>query len=391
MARRILLHSGWDTHNLGDVGHTPGALRLLEQYLPGVPVTLWLHAASPEVEAMLQSRFPGVTIVQGEIADGQVRGEALAKAFADAGLFIRASGMGWPFESFDFCRARGLPYGVIGHSFEDGFPYGNPALVDTLSAAAFIYPRESNTLETLRRAGVTTPRLAFVPDTCLATDIRDDAAGEAFLRHHGLTAGEFLTFHLRTYTPKFPGQDGGRLNPLHPIAENQALDESRAAAFREVLTGWIRQTGLPALLALEVRKEHAHNLQLVVAPLPDDVRARVVVPETFWTMDLAAAVLARARVVLCHEPHTPLLALANGVPVLHAYTEDHGPKWRMFNDFGLPEALVSLDRVPPAGLLQALLTLSAEGPTARERIRLALEMAHLRWSAALGPWARELA
>lgn len=38
---RILLRSSWQTVNIGDIGHTPGVIRLLEQYLPEAEVTLW--------------------------------------------------------------------------------------------------------------------------------------------------------------------------------------------------------------------------------------------------------------------------------------------------------------------------------------------------------------
>ena len=39
--RRILLRNAWQTVNIGDIGHTPGMLKLLEQYLPDAEVRLW--------------------------------------------------------------------------------------------------------------------------------------------------------------------------------------------------------------------------------------------------------------------------------------------------------------------------------------------------------------
>ena len=56
--KRILLYSGWATHNIGDVGHTPGTLRYLTQHLPGVHLTCWLRKSNPAVLAMLTKRFP---------------------------------------------------------------------------------------------------------------------------------------------------------------------------------------------------------------------------------------------------------------------------------------------------------------------------------------------
>ena len=63
--KTILIRSGWQTVNIGDIGHTPGTLRYLETYLPDVKVVLWLHKTTDDVTTMLQKRFPNVQIVQG--------------------------------------------------------------------------------------------------------------------------------------------------------------------------------------------------------------------------------------------------------------------------------------------------------------------------------------
>ncbi len=62
----ILLRSGWQTENIGDIAHTPGVLHLLEQHLPEVKVILWSNALENGVFAMLDRRFPDVEIVSGE-------------------------------------------------------------------------------------------------------------------------------------------------------------------------------------------------------------------------------------------------------------------------------------------------------------------------------------
>lgn len=45
--KSILLRSAWQTVNIGDIGHTHGVLRLLEQYLPDVEVKLWPFSSRP--------------------------------------------------------------------------------------------------------------------------------------------------------------------------------------------------------------------------------------------------------------------------------------------------------------------------------------------------------
>ena len=51
---RILLRSSWQTVNIGDIGHTPGVIRLLGEHLPEAEVTLWPSNVGNGVEEMLR-------------------------------------------------------------------------------------------------------------------------------------------------------------------------------------------------------------------------------------------------------------------------------------------------------------------------------------------------
>ncbi len=63
--QRILLRSGWQVVNIGDLCHTPGILALLERYLPGTEVRVWVsNDFTVEAAAMIKktlSQFPGGT------------------------------------------------------------------------------------------------------------------------------------------------------------------------------------------------------------------------------------------------------------------------------------------------------------------------------------------
>ena len=50
---RIVLRSSWQTVNIGDIGHTPGVLALLEKYLPEAEVRLWPSQVDNGVDEML--------------------------------------------------------------------------------------------------------------------------------------------------------------------------------------------------------------------------------------------------------------------------------------------------------------------------------------------------
>ena len=65
--KTIVLQSAWDTVNIGDIGHTPGTLRVIEEHLPEVNIVLWAMKLDDRVTAMLKARFPKVTILQGSL------------------------------------------------------------------------------------------------------------------------------------------------------------------------------------------------------------------------------------------------------------------------------------------------------------------------------------
>src|SRR6266571_8237765 len=82
--KTILLQSAWDTVNIGDIGHTPGTLRIIEQHLPDVTVILWAMKLDERVTAMLRARFPKVEILQGSLAGTTERDEQLRQAIGRA-------------------------------------------------------------------------------------------------------------------------------------------------------------------------------------------------------------------------------------------------------------------------------------------------------------------
>ena len=231
--KTIVLQSGWATHNIGDIGHTPGTLRVLEQHLPEVKVVLWAMQLDERVRAMLHTRFPNVEILQGNLAGKSAADEKLREAIRSADLYIRNSGMGQDTSFMQFCHTNGKPYGLFGQSYFPDMVEGKGAdeRKALLNGAAFIYTRETKSLAILKGAGLTTPILEFGPDGCLGIDVRDDARGLATMQKLGLEDRKFITLELRTHTPSHPGVDDKRpqkLNPLHPTPEMIADDDRRA-------------------------------------------------------------------------------------------------------------------------------------------------------------------
>lgn len=377
----ILLQSAWDTVNIGDIGHTPGTLRVIEEHLPEVKVMLWAMKLDDRVTAMLKARFPKVDILQGSLAGKSEKDVALQQAITKCDLFIRNSGMGQDVSFMQFCQKAGRPYGLFGQSYFPSMIEGKGAeeRIALLNAASFIYTRETKTLSILKNGGIKTPVLEFGPDGCLGIDIRDEVRGLTTMKKLGLEDRKFITIQLRTNTAKLPGVDDTRtpkLNPLHPSPEQIADDERRAAKYRELVTMWVKKTGHKVLIAPEVKKEMEHNKRLIFDKLPPEIQKNVVNLDYFWNSDEAASIFARAHTIVCHEPHSPIIALANGTPIIHTYSEFHSPKCWMFKDIGLGEWLLEMDETPVEKMAETLFAIDADYPAAQGKVKKAMAYVH---------------
>jgi hypothetical protein len=73
----IILRSSWQTVNIGDIGHTPGVIALLEKYLPDLKVLLWPTDVGDGVEEMIMKRFPKLTILKTDLEKENAMDEAV--------------------------------------------------------------------------------------------------------------------------------------------------------------------------------------------------------------------------------------------------------------------------------------------------------------------------
>ena len=149
-APRLLLRGSWQSVNIGDIGHTPGALGILSTYFPEAEISLWpgreLGHGSRE---MLMHAFRKLKILAGAAA--------ARAAWADTDLYVSGSGSGFPAsaDAMAFRKATGKPVGVLGVS------------LDPISGIGDGRDAEGGTLTDLRR------RALALPKTHLAADMRD--------------------------------------------------------------------------------------------------------------------------------------------------------------------------------------------------------------------------
>ena len=62
---RILLRSSWQSVNIGDIGHTPGAVALIQKYFPEAEITLWPGQLGHGSRELLTNGYPRLKIAEG--------------------------------------------------------------------------------------------------------------------------------------------------------------------------------------------------------------------------------------------------------------------------------------------------------------------------------------
>lgn len=377
---RVLLCSSWQNVNIGDIAHTPGALALLEEYLPGAEVTLWAYnPLTPGAEAMIRQRFPRVRIVTGAVSQGDAASnKELGDALEWADFFLHGSGpatLAWA-HAEEFMRRTGRPFGVFGTTY--GL-YGIPEKA-TLSRARFMYFRETVSLKAAQRDGVRAPIMGFTPDAAFAFAQRDDAKATAFLRENGLEDGQFLCCISRLrYTPFW--EIPSKKTPFDPVrhARNEEKKEQDHQPLRDAITAVVRQTAMKVLICPEDETQMRITRENLVEKLPDDVRKRIVWRKDFWLPDEALAVYVRSAGLFGSEMHSPIMCIGSGIPAIVCRWEEQSTKGYMWRDIGLGEWLFDMDKEEEArGVAAAVLAIAKDPVAARAKAARARDVVRAR-------------
>ncbi len=378
---RIVLRSSWQTVNIGDIGHTPGVLALLEKHLPQAQVRLWPSSVADGVREMLVRRFPKLDIVEGA--------DAIRAAMDECDFLLHGSGPSLV-AARDVVKWRertGKPYGVYGitqSSFSD-------EIVKLLSGAKFVFFRDSLSLQAAKDKGVRSPVMEFGPDGAFAVDVRDDAAAQAFLKANDLEEGKFLCVLSRLrFTPYW------KIKPNVPFSQvkhdrNEKMKEHDHAPLREAIVAVVRQTPLKILLCPEDASQMAVGKEMLYDPLPQDVKKRVVWREKYWLTDQAVSTYVRSAGIFGSEMHSPIMAVGNGVPAIVCRFAEQTSKGFMWRDIGLGEWLFDLDKeeeIP--GIVPAVLKMAKDPAAARAKAAKARQFVQQRQRETMAAVGRSL-
>ncbi len=346
---RIVLRSSWQTVNIGDIAHTPGVLHLLEQYLPDAEVRLWPTSVGNGVEEMLMKRFSKLKIIKGR--------EDILAAFAECDFLLHGSGPGFVAQKdvAKWHQETGKPYGIYCITFAST----DPEALQLLTAARFVYFRDSVSLQFARDHGVTSPVMEFCPEGSFAVDLRNDAAAEAFLKANALEEGKFLCC-----IPRYRNTPYWKIKPNVPLdekkdARNQQMKEHDLAPLREAIVAVVRETPMKVLVCPEDATQMEIGKEMLVDKLPEDIKARVAWRPNYWLTDEALSTYVRSAGLFGAEMHSPIMCIGNGIPAIVCRWKEQTSKGLMWRDIGLGEWLFDMDneedipRVVPAVLAMA--------------------------------------
>lgn len=357
-SKKILLRSSWQTVNIGDIGHTPGVLHLLEKYLPNVEVKLWAGDVGNGVKELLLRRFPKLEIFTSS------DNSSLQRAFKECDFLLHGSG---PYLVADkdverWKNETGKPYGVYGITYNDINMSANVNAL--LTKAEFVFFRDSYSLNYAKSVGVKSKIMEFGPDGAFAVDTFNETAARAFLNEHQLDVGKFMCV-IPKYrnTPYWLIPSKNRPFDTAKDAINQANKEHDHKALREAIIAVVEQTDLKVLIVPEDETQVAIGKEMLYDPLPEAIKSRVVWRNRYWLTDEAISTYKLSAGIFGNEMHSPIMCVGNGIPAIVCRFKEQTSKGIMWRDIGLGDWLFDLDvEKEIEGIVPAVLAI-AKNPT----------------------------
>jgi hypothetical protein len=364
----ILLRSAWQVVNIGDIAHTPGALALLEKEFPEAKVTLWASPdITPQVIQMEQKRFPGLKVVTGSLKDET--NLPLKKAAEESDFMLHGSAMSFAAydDIADYVRLTGKPFGAFGIGYN-----GEKNQIGLLNQAQFIYYRDTKSLILAKKDGIHAKKMAFGPDCAFAVDLKNEETAAKTMEKYRLEPGNFVCCIPRLrYTPYWNIRPGFQYLPDRDRYNNQ-MKEHDHRPLRDAICAIVRQTGKRVFLCPEDTSQIAVGREMLLEPLPEDVKERVSWKEEFWLTDEAVSVYRQSAGLFGNEMHSPIMCIANGIPAIVCRWKEQTTKGFMWEDLGIGEWLFDMDQESQtARLTETVLEMVENQQNSRSKARAA--------------------
>jgi len=337
------------------------------------------------VEDMLNKYYPEVRIIHGAVnKESEPQSDEVKQAFKEADFFLHGSGPS--VVASDYLQAwdkqTGKPFGIFGVTTQNV----TPALKDLLVKAAFIFTRETASIGKLKEAGVAGPHIAFAPDATFVLEIHDPARANDFIKANQLESRKFICVIPRLrVTPYYKirsNNAGWTEQRIREVDElNDKWKEIDHAKVREAMVAWVRTTGNKIVVCPEMTYQVDIIDELLVNPLPDDVKP-FVVKHGYWLPDEAASLYAQAHTVLSYECHSPIIAAANGTPAFYLRQPEDTIKGQMYYDLGLKDWTFEINETTGKQITERLMEIHKNYNAARKNVKTSIDKVNQQYDAA---------
>ena len=372
----ILVVSGWQDVNIGDIAHTPGLLNILQTFIPSATIILWKRKKGQEAERMLEKDFPKVKIIYGNVDnDKNVDAKEVVDAFKESDILIHGSGSGVVGKANieAWMKYSNKPFGIFGASILSV----NESLKPLLMKASFIYTRETDSLKILREGGISGKPMSFAPDATFYMHIHNKAKAVNFLKENNLEERKFICaiprLRITPYYQFNPNNAGWSDEKIKQVNElNEKKKEPDHAKLREAMIAWVRETGNKVLVCPEMTYQLDIMDELLIDPLPEDVKPYVI-KRGYWLPDEAASVYAKAHTVLSFECHSPIIAAVNNTPFFYLRQPEDTIKGQMYYDLGFSDWVFEIEQTDGKQIADRLREVRQNYSQAKNRIATSMK------------------
>jgi hypothetical protein len=130
---------------------------------------------------------------------------------------------------------------------------------------------------------------------------------------------------------------------------------------------------MKVLMTCEDQTQIPLGKEMVVDPLPDDVKKKVVWRDHYWLTDEALSTYVRSAGLFGNEMHSRIMCISSGIPAVVCRFDEQTNKDFMWRDIGLNDWLFTLDnpheiaRIAPTVLAIAKDPAAAKAKAAKAR------------------------
>ena len=136
-----------------------------------------------------------------------------------------------------------------------------------------------------------------------------------------------------------------------------------------MIVAYVKNTGNKVLACAEMTYQVEMAKEVLVDPLPAEVKKNVVWRDTYWLPDEAASVYAKAQAVVSVECHSPLIALHNGTPAFYVRQPTDTCKGQMYRDFGANDWFFEVDETSGDQLWSRLQAIVRDPAKAKAKVK----------------------